>query len=312
MKKLSQNNIKPKILNIYKPEGISSFDVIRNWKRRLRGHGKIGHFGTLDPFASGVLMLGITGAQKLNNFIHDCLPKSYLAIGKLGVETETGDLTVEPAQIDETDFLKFEISKFSEKFIEEKLRDQFLGEYWQAPHKYSAAKFEGKALHKWAREGVEIKKEKKQRFIHDIKVVKYDFPYLHIHFEVSSGTYIRTLFSECANYLGTLGCLEGLIREKVGMCTTENSIKKEEWDNEDHTYIDVDEVLDFPSFILAEKEANLYMNGVRLKINRIKEESAGRLQFPYRWVRDESNEILGLAEIVDDEFHSKINFIVTS
>jgi tRNA pseudouridine55 synthase len=308
MKKLSQSNNKPKILNIYKPEGISSFDVIRNWKRRLKGHGKIGHFGTLDPFASGVLMMGVTGAQKLNDYIHDCLPKSYLAIGKLGIETETGDLTEEPSQVDETDFFKIEMPRFSEEFIEAKLRDQFLGEYWQAPHKYSAAKFEGKALHKWAREGVEIKKEKKQRFVHDIKVIKYEFPYLHIHFEVSSGTYIRTLFSECANYLGTLGCLEGLIREKVGICTTENSIKKENWDNEDHTYFDIDEVLDFSSYILAEKEAMLYTNGVRLKVDRIKEEVGGTLENDLRWIRNESRDILGLAQIVEGEFHSKMNF----
>lgn len=313
MKKLSESSHQtPKILNIYKPDGISSFDVIRTWKRKLKGHGKIGHFGTLDPFASGVLMIGVSGAQKLNDYIHECLPKSYLALGKLGIESETGDLTEGHSQLDETDYLKNEISKFPIKFIEDKLREQFLGDYWQAPHKYSAAKFEGKALHKWAREGVDIKKDKKLRHIYDLRVVSYKFPDLHIHFEVSSGTYIRTLFSECANYLGTLGCLSGLIRENVGLCTTSNAIKEISWNEDDPNIFNIDEVLDFSSYVLAPKEERLYINGVRLKNDRILKEVPGALNFPYRWVRNQDNLILGLAEIVEDEFHSKINFNFSS
>src|SRR5690606_24557557 len=98
-------------------------------------------------------------------------------------------------------------------FIEEKLREKFLGDYWQAPHKYSASKFEGKALHEWAREGVEIAKEQVLRHVYDIRVVKYKYPYLSVRVTVSSGTYVRTLFSDFAGYLGTLGALVSLVRE---------------------------------------------------------------------------------------------------
>jgi tRNA pseudouridine55 synthase len=308
MKKLSENNQDPKIINIYKPAGISSFDVIRKWKRKLRGQGKIGHFGTLDPFASGVLMIGVNGAQKLNNYIHDCLPKSYLALGILGQEAETGDLTEGPSQIDETDFFKNEIPKFSKEFIETKLRDKFLGDYYQAPHKYSAAKFEGKALHKWAREGVEIKKEKKHRYVYDIRVEDFDFPRLNIYFKVSSGTYIRTLFSECANYLGTLGVLEGLVRTQVGGCKDSEAIKEVDWEAEDYLYHEVTEVLNFESLVLAEKEAKLFINGVRLKLDRASSKESGSLDFPYLWIKNTEAKVLGLAEIVNDEFHSRVIF----
>lgn len=301
-------NHRPVILNLNKPKDISSYDVIRKWKPRLKKLGKVGHFGTLDPFASGVLMLGVAGAQRLNEFIHECLPKTYLAVGKLGVETPTGDLTVEPSQTDESDYLQQVISKFDVQFIEKIIQKKFLGEYWQAPHKYSAAKYEGKALHKWAREGVEIKKEKKKREIYSIEVVEYKFPDLLIRFKVSSGTYIRTLFSDCANELGTIGVLDSLIREEVGGCKLKNSLQEGSWSDDEVPFLEIDEVLDFSSIVFAPKEGHLYQNGVRLKLERAKEVTETGLKFNYYWVRNEDHLILGLAEIVDGEIVSRVNF----
>ena len=132
--------------------------IIQNYPIDTQFVITLGHFGTLDPFASGILLIGVAGAARLNDYVHDHAPKTYLAVGKLGVETPTGDLTVEVTQVDEGRYLKEEIAHFSKDFIESQLQENFLGQYWQAPHKYSAAKFEGKALHEWAREGVEIKK----------------------------------------------------------------------------------------------------------------------------------------------------------
>lgn len=295
----------PLIFNAFKPPRMTSFDVVRHFKRNLpKGYGKIGHFGTLDPFASGVLMIGVNGAAKLNNFIHELLPKTYLAVGKLGVETETGDLTVSPTQLDDSRYLKEEIATFSQQFIENICRDQFLGEYYQAPHKYSAAKFEGKALHKWAREGVDIKKDLVRRQIYKIEVVKYNFPYLIMRFEVSSGTYIRTLFSDCANSLGTIGTLVSLIREKVGGCTLDNKIPYKQWpDGNEWDFenfgLSVDKVLPFKNIIFAPKEAQLYRNGVVLKKERALKIEKNPANFSYYWVRDENLKLLGLAEVTD-------------
>ncbi len=299
---------KPVILNVNKPKDISSYDVIRTWKPILKKLGKVGHFGTLDPFADGVLMLGVAGAQRLNEYIHECLPKTYLAVGILGKETPTGDMTVDCSQEDDSDYLKNVISQFDKNFLQETVEKKFLGEYWQAPHKYSAAKFEGKALHEWAREGVEIKKEKKRREVYSIEVVDYKFPILKIRATVSSGTYIRTLFSDIAKDLGTLGTLQDLTRESVGGCTLENAISND-FDKETQIpFIEVDEVLKFKSINFAPKEAKLYSNGVKLKVDRADSITEDGLDFNYYWVRSLDRKLLGLASIVEGEIVSKVNF----
>lgn len=297
----------PRIYNFYKPKDCTSYDVIRRLKRLLPKKTKLGHFGTLDPFACGVLMIGVDGAQRLNEYIHEHLPKTYIAHGVLGQSTPTGDLTVETDQVDSSDYLQQEISKFTKNFIQEQLEQRFLGEYWQSPHKYSAAKYEGKPLHQWAREGVDIKKEQKRREIYCLNVLEYSFPKLKIEFTVSSGTYIRSLFSDCAAFLGTLGVLEDLERTKVGGCILENTITDSDEDFLTN-YLEMDVVLDFSSFIMAEKEARLYSNGVRLRTDRISREKQGSLICDLRWVRNEDDKILGLAKIENEEILSVCNF----
>ena len=296
-------NIQPYIINTYKPAGVSSQDVVRHFKRNLpQGFGKIGHFGTLDPFAEGVLMIGVAGAARLNEWIHSEMSKTYIAYGKLGVETQTGDLTVEPSQVDESDYIKTVIADFSPEFIEEKLSEEFLGEYWQAPHKYSAAKFEGRNLHEWARDGIEIKKEKKLKHIYSLKVIEYQFPHLVIEFEVSSGTYIRTLFSECAQHLGTLGCLEKLKRTKVGEIHANNSLHEQSWPTKDNWSYDqpgvysVNGVISYPELRLSPEQVTKFENGNPIETDK---------DDKYLWAF--SNEkILGLAEKREKLYWPKI------
>lgn len=309
-------NKQPLVFNIFKPANISSFDVIRVFKRSFgKNFGKIGHFGTLDPFACGVLMIGVGGAARLNDYIHDCLPKTYLAIGKLGEETETGDFTDEVSQKDTSPYLEQTIAKMSPEFIEEKLKERFLGKYMQAPHKYSAAKFQGKKLLEWAKEGVDIQKEKKQRFIHSLEVVKYEFPYLSIRFTVSSGTYIRTLFSECANYLGTLGALVSLVREAVGPHTSESAIKKKDWPQDkewpfENYAMNVEKALPLPVVNFEEKESKLLSNGVNLKKDR-----ALSLELDSKdlyWAKGPENLLIGLVKLVDGEWRVQVNFAASS
>lgn len=280
----------PLIFNVFKPAGISSFDVVRYFKKNLpHGHGKIGHFGTLDPFACGVLLIGIAGASRLNDLVHEKLAKTYLAVGKLGVHTETGDLTSAITRQDQSEYFEKNISQFENSFIQSQLQEKFLGEYWQSPHQFSAAKFQGKKLHQWAREGVEIKKEKKRRYIYSLDLVKFDFPYLSIRFTVSSGTYIRSLFQECAEFLGTHGALIALVRERIGGARFEQSLKKKYWPSGELTYpfnygLTPDRILTFPSIVLEDDHAKLFCNGVHFVEDRYQD---------YQWVRDEEN-LLGL------------------
>lgn len=299
----------PYILNLYKPRGLSSQQIVSLCKRKLKSYRKIGHFGTLDPFAQGVLMLGVDGAQRLNEYIHECLPKTYLAKGILGVETDTGDLTVAASQLDQSCYTKSVIANFELDFIQTQLEKSFLGKYMQSPHKYSAAKHEGRALHQWARDGVHIKKEEKERFIYKIEIVKYDFPHLWIRFEVSSGTYIRTLFSHCAQALGTIGVLEDLIREKVGHCTVENSFNLEMCTEENLPVVNMQDVLPFSSLVLKPKEARLYSHGVKLQRDRAYNLRPGQLDCPYYWVEDIDHKLYGVAQISEEnEICSRVNF----
>ena len=309
MKRKAKVTYPPSIFNVFKPARMTSYDVIRHFKRNLpSGYGKIGHFGTLDPFASGVLLIGVAGAARLNDYVHSHAPKTYLAVGKLGVETPTGDLTVEVTQNDDSAYLKNEIANFSSEFIQTHLQKKFLGEYWQSPHKYSAAKFEGKPLHEWAREGVEIKKEKKLRHIDAISVVKYQFPYLSLRVTVSSGTYVRTLFSDCANYLGTLGTLVSLVREEVGKANLNNAIYKKDWPIKENDWdyrgfgLSPWELLEFNQNTLSAKNAKLFSNGVQLRADQLQQYYNG-----LQWVRDE-NRVLGLGIGEDELLKAQLNF----
>ena len=219
----------PTIFNVFKPPGMGSFDVVRHFKRHLpEGYGKICHFGTLDPFAAGVLLIGIAGASKLNEFIHDDLPKTYLAIGKLGLSSPTGDHTSTLTKVD----IPPELPGITKEQLQTKIREKFLGSYMQRPHAYSAAKINGVPLYKLARRGEFVEKDEVERYIYDITVVKFSFPYLSIRFKVTSGTYIRTLFSDVAKELSSDGILIGLVRESIGDTTLSDSIKKSNWPKE--------------------------------------------------------------------------------
>lgn len=312
MKNRNKSSFPPLIFNVFKPARMTSYDVIRHFKRNLpNGFGKIGHFGTLDPFASGVLMIGIGGAARLNDFIHEFMPKTYIATGKLGIETPTGDYTSEATQIDESLYLKQKISQFPVNFLESRFKDKFLGDYLQAPHKYSAAKFMGKNLHEWAREGVDVKKEQVLRQIYDIKVVRYNFPYLSIKVTVSSGTYVRTLFSDLCNDLGTIGSLISLVRESVGGVSTESALHKKDWPEEKSEKIisrgiKVQEVLPFPRFILNPTQALAFKNGAFLKIAELNGE---KKTSEYSWLLDEKETLLGLGQKIDEfQLKPKITF----
>jgi tRNA pseudouridine55 synthase len=259
-------------------------------------------------------MIGICGAARLNDLIHEFLPKTYLAVGKLGIETPTGDYTSEIVQKDESQYLTREIACFSRDFIQDKLREKFIGDYWQAPHKYSAAKFMGKNLHEWAREGVDVKKEAVLRQVYKIEVVRYAFPYLCIRVEVSSGTYVRTLFSDMSNYLGTLGSLISLVRESVGPVNTASALHMCNWPRDrDPDFLErglsVKDVLPFMAYQLDQLKSQVFRNGGFLRPQELDPVAPSSLSDRYFWMLDESDDILGLGEkTFPTEIKPKINF----
>ncbi len=259
-------------------------------------------------------MIGIGGAARLNEYIHEFLPKTYLATGKLGIETPTGDYTSEVSQRDESLYLLREIAGFSQEFIEEKLCEKFLGDYWQSPHQFSATKFMGKNLHEWARQGVEIKKAPVLRKVFKIEVIKYSFPYLSIRVEVSSGTYVRTLFSDMCRYLGTLGSLISLVRERVGQVNYQDSLHQGQWPQDKSPSIlmraiPIEKVLPFSQIKLNGKHSVSFKNGAFLKAQDLMIENQSTFSERYYWMIGDEGKLLGLAEKTSlDQFRPKISF----
>jgi len=201
------------IYNVYKPAGWSSFDVVKKI-RNITKEKKVGHGGTLDPFAEGVLIIG-TGkdTKALQNFTNT--DKAYEAVLKLGEATDT--LDIEGAVIQ-----KKTIPDLSTKKIN-KILKSFEGPQKQIPPMYSAKKIKGQRLYKLARQGIEIEREAININIHSIELMEYNKSKIKFNAVVSKGTYIRVLGLDLALKLGTVGHLISLIRTKVGDYNYKNS-----------------------------------------------------------------------------------------
>ena len=217
----------PLIINVNKPKGIGSSDVVRHFKHNLpSGFGKIGHLGTLDPFAEGVLLVAIAGASRLSNLIHESFAKTYEAEGVLGESYDTGDLT--GSLIDEDSEIESRLIDLDVEALN-KVAKSFEGEYFQVPPYYSATKHEGVALYKLARQGNFIKKDPVKRIVSLFEILSIERNNIRFKCEVSSGTYIRVLFEDFAKKLGTFGVLKNLKRTNIGPFSIENCLCQKNW-----------------------------------------------------------------------------------
>lgn len=303
----------PLVFNVRKPVGISSFDVVHHFKKNLNfNFGKIGHFGTLDPFAEGVLLIGIQGAQRLNDYVHQLLPKTYRARGVFGGKTESGDLT--SPVISKKDINDLWINESAER-LESYLREKFLGEYWQSPHAVSATKFEGKRLYQHALEGRLIQKEKVKREIYSFSIIEYKYPYFEFVVSVSSGTYVRSLFEEIANLLEGHGALEALERTAIGTLGVEQSLKQGSWPLKNSPFeleghaIALDQVLELDHIYLTLAQTKRYLQGQRFPLAEV-EKRSNPLEIcskSYYWVYNEDGTLLGLGRPVGEELHAIFN-----
>tara|TARA_Y100000591_G_scaffold311121_1_gene314187 strand:- start:344 stop:1327 length:984 start_codon:yes stop_codon:yes gene_type:complete len=298
----------PFVLNVYKPSGVTSAHVVNRFKHMLPKKTKIGHFGTLDPFASGVLLLGIGGASKINDFVHKYLPKTYLALGRFGSQTDTGDYT---GCVIREKRSSFSIESLKElKDINDNLKTKFLGNYYQTPPSFSAVKYKGKALYKWAREGAIIKKDPVLREIYKLEVLPAKAPYFLFRVQVSSGTYIRTLFEDIADCLGEVGTLAALTRESIGKISIKDALNEKGWlpkgerfrttlDWSPHCLLRMDEILPFKKAILSPPNDLGYINGKQICRNRVaswaKESfDQGKIVEPI-WITNQEGKLLGLS-----------------
>jgi len=295
------NKSAPQVFVLNKPVGISSYDLIREIKRTLpkKTYKKIGHFGTLDPFASGLLLVGINGAMKVMDRVHLELPKTYLARGKFGIQTDTGDHTGSSIKEVENPLIK----DLSKEEIQKRIETKFLGEYWQAPPAFSATKHEGKPLYEYARRGEMIEKPKKLRHIYQIEVVDFSYPELSIKLTVSTGTYIRTLFEEIAHLLESVGTLHELEREKIGNVDISQAITMSEFSEENlyQNSLALSELLPYAKVHLSETQSSQFLNGVQVQLPNMNDDDS-------LWVYDQNDCLLGLASLT--HFILKSEFII--
>lgn len=291
----------PFFFKVDKPKGITSFDVIRQFKRKLpKNIGKIGHFGTLDPFATGLLVIGIGPATRLNQYTQ-ISTKEYIATGRLGHLSPTGDFDTEDGTIEKVD-----IPSMSFDDVKTALQS-FVGPYMQAPPAFSATKHEGKPLHEWAREGVIIEKPPVERHIHEVELLELDDDKVIFRVSVSSGTYIRVLFDDLAKKLGTRGALEDLRRSNSAGIDVTGSIDMEIFEDQKFNYRDfllkyanpVTELINFQLLELSDKEGLSFANGMTI----VNEELGDGLY----WVRS-NNQTLGLGVANEGKLKVKVGF----
>jgi len=206
------------IINLYKEKNITSFKAVRSIKRIL-GVDKIGHTGTLDPLAQGVLPICVGKATRASAYIMES-KKIYVCEMQFGYETDTLDL--------EGEIVRTSINRdFSIKEIKEAV-NTFIGSSKQKPPIYSAIKVNGKKLYEYARNNQDIEIEKRDIFIHDIEIIEKDKDKLKLKIECEKGTYIRSLCRDIGYKLNTFSTMTDLVRISTGKFNIDNAYRLKE------------------------------------------------------------------------------------
>ena len=246
------------LLIINKPKGYTSHDVVNVLRKKLNTK-KVGHTGTLDPNATGVLPILVGAATKISKYLveHE---KTYIAIIKLGKKTDTGDAEGKIIQEDTN------IKEISKEEIENVI-ESFLGKQNQIPPMYSAIKVEGKKLYEYAREGKKVELQPREIEILDINLISYKNNEIEFSVRCSKGTYIRSLCEDIAEKLGTIGYMKELQRTKVNEFDIKESILLDNLDNVniEEKIISIEKVFeDKPKIELNNRKLELFLNGVQL------------------------------------------------
>ena len=246
------------IINVYKEKGYTSHDVVAKL-RGIAGQKKIGHTGTLDPDAVGVLPVCLGRATKVCDLLTD-KDKVYEAVLLLGQETDTQDTSGEVLVSKDT-------SHLTESEVKEAILS-FIGDYEQIPPMYSALKVNGKKLYELAREGKVVERKARPVKILDIEILEMNLPRVRMTVACSKGTYIRTLCHDIGQKLSCGGCMEELKRTKVSRFEIKDSLTLDEIRNmkEEGTLDSILTPIDamffeYPSLVVREKWESLAYNG---------------------------------------------------
>lgn len=250
------------ILNVYKPKGITSHDVVSRLRKILKTK-KIGHAGTLDPNAEGVLPVCVGKATKVVEYLID-KDKKYRAELMLGITTDTQDITGQILEQKEV--------KWDKELIIDKI-NSFIGEIEQIPPMYSAIKIDGKKLYELARMGKTIEREKRKVIIYQINIITFNQENKKVMFDVScsKGTYIRTLCNDIGAALGCGGCMGDLVRLKSGTFEIDHSFTLEQIEDS-YTSGEIDTLLkpidyifeNLPKVTVKDESIKWVLNGAQI------------------------------------------------
>lgn len=202
------------VININKEKGYTSHDVVAKL-RGIVGQKKIGHTGTLDPDATGVLPVCLGKATKLCDMLTD-KSKTYQTVILLGKTTDTQDISGEVLSQGSIEHIDNDVVK--------RCIGGFVGDYLQVPPMYSALKVNGKKLYELARQGIEVERKARPVVIHEIKILEMNLPRIRMEVSCSKGTYIRTLCHDIGQKLGCGACMEELIRTKASCFDLSHSL----------------------------------------------------------------------------------------
>lgn len=283
------------VINIYKEAGYTSHDVVAKLRGILK-QKKIGHTGTLDPQAQGVLPVCLGKGTKLCDLLADH-DKEYEAGLRLGITTDTQDMEGNVLQ------------ESSVQVSEEEVRTcilSFQGEQMQVPPMYSALKVNGKKLYELAREGKVVERKARPVTFHKIEVLWMELPKVKIRVQCSKGTYIRTLCNDIGEKLGCGGCMEELLRTRVERFALEDAVKLDEVQKAmeegtvDSLIFPVDRIFDqYPTAKTTTQGDLLVHNGNRLFSELLQEEPEA--ESGYVRVYDSEDTFIGLFEKKTDQ-----------
>ncbi len=244
------------IIVVNKPANYTSRDVVNVISKKLNTK-KVGHTGTLDPLATGVLVISFGKYTKLVNYLTSNT-KEYIGEIKLGIMTDTLDITGNI--LDTKDF------KLQKEDIIEVL-DSFIGSYLMEVPIYSAIKVNGKKLYQYAREKKEVKLPVKEVHIYDLELLNFKDDIIRFRAKVEKGTYIRSLIRDITKKLGTIGVMSSLIRIKQGKFSINNAYSLEDILNDNYEVLDVQDVLDdIKEYELKEEEYLKVKNGNEIRL----------------------------------------------
>ena len=299
------------VINIYKEAGYTSHDVVAKLRGILK-QKKIGHTGTLDPQAQGVLPVCLGKGTKLCDLLADH-DKEYEAVLRLGITTDTQDM--------EGTILKESSVQVSEEEVRTCILS-FQGEQQQVPPMYSALKVNGKKLYELAREGKVVERKARPVTFHNIEVLWMELPKVKIRVQCSKGTYIRTLCQDIGEKLGCGGCMESLLRTQVSEFLLKDALKigeigqlvqecakelpPEAWSRACFPFVrSVDSVFtQYQKAVVPEQFSKVLYNGNRIEPEMIRSFEASMQQKPIR-IYDEKDHFIGIYEFQQERGNFK-------